>query len=170
MHLQFFLRRKLSSLLRSEKIIDRRSPSKNVKPRIPFGMTLRDLFQSRCTKPPFSLAFWKHTSRRPASREQRRFKKQSLTTKDRECSTTRTIVRMNRRGLCARAFTRIPRGPLQHDEEDEEEDTVEGVAVSKGETVRDLQNQKTHVQSSEALAYLARFLFNFASLRRFSIS
>lgn len=60
--------------------------------------------------------------------------------------------------------------PSQHDEEDEEEDTVEGVAVSKGETVRDLQNQKTHVQSSEALAYLARFLFNFASLRRFNIS
>lgn len=52
----------------------------------------------------------------------------------------------------------------------EEEDTVEGVAVPRGETVRDLQNQKTHVQSSEALAYLARFLFSFASLRRFSIS
>lgn len=52
----------------------------------------------------------------------------------------------------------------------EEEDTVEGVAVPEGETVRDLQNQKTHVQSSEALAYLARFLFSFASLRRFSIS
>lgn len=47
---------------------------------------------------------------------------------------------------------------------------MEGVAVSKGETVRDLQYQKTHVQSSEALAYLARFLFSFASLRRFSIS
>lgn len=47
---------------------------------------------------------------------------------------------------------------------------MEGVAVPRGETVRDLQNQKTHVQSSEALAYLARFLFSFASLRRFSIS
>lgn len=47
---------------------------------------------------------------------------------------------------------------------------MEGVAVPEGETVRDLQDQKTHVQSSEALAYLARFLFSFASLRRFSIS
>lgn len=105
------------------------------------------------------------------SREQRWSEKQSSGTKNRGCSTTRTIVRVNGRFVytCIHSSTSWT-SSLQHDEEDEEEDTVEGVAVSKGETVRDLQNQKTHVQSSEALAYLARFLFSFASLRRFNIS
>lgn len=53
----------------------------------------------------------------------------------------------------------------------EREDEVEVVeSVARGEAVRDRQYQKTHVQSSEALAYLARFRFSFASLRRFKIS
>jgi len=43
-------------------------------------------------------------------------------------------------------------------------------SVAKGEAIRNRQYQKTHVQSSEALAYLARFRFNLASLRRFKIS
>lgn len=71
---------------------------------------------------------------------------------------------------CARSSVVHSSGSAPRHRDGEEEDTVEGVAVPEGETVRDLQDQKTHVQSSEALAYLARFLFSFASLRRFSIS
>lgn len=53
-------------------------------------------------------------------------------------------------------------------ERENEMEVVESVA--KGEAVRNRQYQKTHVQSSEALAYLARFRFSLANLRRFNIS
>lgn len=43
-------------------------------------------------------------------------------------------------------------------------------SIGREAVIRNRQYQKTHVQSSEALAYLARFLFNLASLRRFRIS
>ena len=68
---------------------------------------------------------------------------------------------------CARSSVVHSSGSAPRHRDGEEEDTVEGVAVPEGETVRDLQDQKTHVQSSEALAYLARFLFSFASFSTF---
>lgn len=44
-----------------------------------------------------------------------------------------------------------------------------GTSVTREEIIRG-QYQKTHVQSSEALAYLALFLFSLANLRRFNIN